>query len=99
VTCDYCGDLDWTIRQYGTLVHKAACPHRAAPYSQTTPPDRPEPITSDQFGCARCDVADAHKGITYEPLFLPITIAGTTFTHWAPCPVNGQPILLTETPR
>jgi hypothetical protein len=37
VRCDYCGDLDWTVRKYGRVHHKEACPHRTQTYSQTHP--------------------------------------------------------------
>jgi len=35
--CDYCGDLGWTVRKYGRITHKEACPHRTDPWSQTYP--------------------------------------------------------------
>lgn len=35
--CDYCGFLDWTVRQYGRVTHKEDCPHRTDPWSQTYP--------------------------------------------------------------
>jgi hypothetical protein len=27
-SCGYCGDLMWTARLYGRIVHKHSCPHR-----------------------------------------------------------------------
>lgn len=51
-------------------------------------------ITLDQVGCARCG-SDGHPDITYTPLTFPIALAdGNLATHWAPCPTNGEPILL-----
>lgn len=35
--CSYCGDLSWTFKQFGLLVHKHACPHREQPYCQSHP--------------------------------------------------------------
>lgn len=42
--------------------------------------------------CARC--GGDHDGIVWERLERPIEDSdGTVWTDWAPCPVNGQPIL------
>jgi hypothetical protein len=27
--CSYCGDLTWTLKKYGRLVHKQLCPNRS----------------------------------------------------------------------
>ena len=36
---DYCGDLDWTIKRYGFIVHKENCPYRKErSYHQGDPP-------------------------------------------------------------
>lgn len=47
-----------------------------------------------QQGCARCE-GDGHEDITFQPLTHPIVrddlIVGT---HWAPCPTNGEPIIM-----
>lgn len=59
------------------------------------------PQTVDLKGCARC-YANGHPGLTFEPLTYPVVVAEhdaeegheLEFTHWAPCPTNGQPILL-----
>lgn len=40
IRCGYCGDLEWTVRQYGRLTHKEACPYRKDSWSQTYPPKR-----------------------------------------------------------
>lgn len=32
--CDYCGDLNWTLKQYHRVTHKHACPHRTDGYCQ-----------------------------------------------------------------
>lgn len=59
--------------------------------------DRPAvPITRDQVGCARC-LAPGHRQMTYLPLTHPIAAGEYLFTHWALCPANGEPILLTLT--
>jgi hypothetical protein len=46
-------------------------------------------------GCARC--GGDHNELHFERLEMPvIDDDGTTWTHWAPCPANGQPILMRE---
>lgn len=35
--CTYCGLLDWTIKQYGRVTHKEACPNRTDPWHQGAP--------------------------------------------------------------
>jgi hypothetical protein len=53
-----------------------------------------ESITYDLVGCARCH-GDGHPQITFEPLTFPyVEDNGTEMTHWAPCPTNGEPILM-----
>ena len=45
-------------------------------------------------GCARCH-GDGHDDLTFLPLTHVVECdCGETFTHWAPCPTNGEPILL-----
>jgi len=50
-------------------------------------------------GCARCQ-GDGHDDVWWEPLTHPVTVDTSptvetvVFTHWAPCPTNGQPILM-----
>jgi hypothetical protein len=44
-------------------------------------------------GCARCD-GDGHADVTWLPLTHPIEDSDGVWTHWAPCPTNGQPILM-----
>lgn len=56
-------------------------------------PEKPEPVTINQVGCARCH-GDGHPGITFQPLTHPLVLGLYEFTHWAPCPTNGEPILL-----
>lgn len=41
--------------------------------------------------CARC--GGLHIA-TFKPLTHPIVTTELTFTLWAPCPVNGEPILM-----
>lgn len=43
--------------------------------------------------CARC--GQDHENIVYRRLTHPITDSdGKVWTHWAPCPTNGEPILM-----
>lgn len=58
-----------------------------------TPPSTGEPFTIDLHGCARCD-GDGHPGIEFQPLTRPIEAEGVAFTHWAPCPSTGEPIVV-----
>lgn len=47
-----------------------------------------ETIATDITGsCARC--GGQHEGLSFRPLSRP-----TDWTHWAPCPENGEPIML-----
>lgn len=51
-------------------------------------------IRIDQKGCARCD-GEGHRGMVFKRLTHPVERNGEiTYTHWAPCPANGEPILL-----
>lgn len=44
-------------------------------------------------GCARCGLT--HEELEFDLLERPIwEHDGRDYTHWAPCPTNGQPILL-----
>ena len=45
-------------------------------------------------GCARCR-GDGHEDVWWMPLTHSVELGGMNFTHWAPCPTNGQPILMT----
>lgn len=49
------------------------------------------------IGCARCG-AD-HEDITPQKLDRPIAPPETSimWSHWAPCPTNGQPIIIAMT--
>lgn len=56
----------------------------------------PTPITTDLVGCARCH-GDGHKALTFQPLTYPLRPDREhepPLTHWAPCPTNGEPILM-----
>lgn len=45
--------------------------------------------------CARC--GKDHRGLWFEQMDNPVVDSdGTPWTHWAPCPTNGQPILWRE---
>lgn len=58
----------------------------------------------DVNGCARCQ-SEAHPALQFAPLTHPVEAGlqadehgaaqeAPPYTHWAPCPVNGEPILL-----
>jgi hypothetical protein len=51
------------------------------------------PMTVDLNGCARC-AGDGHPRLEFTPLTHPLEVGGVTLTHWAPCPTNGEPILM-----
>jgi hypothetical protein len=47
-------------------------------------------------GCARC--GGEHRELVADPLtraFAPREAAGVAWTHWFPCPTNGEPVLVT----
>jgi len=45
-------------------------------------------------GCARCQ-GDGHEDMTFVPLTFPLEREGMVVgTHWAPCPTNGEPIIM-----
>lgn len=46
------------------------------------------------FGCARCGLDHDSERIVMERLVQPIDDPDGPYTHWAPCPENGQPILM-----
>lgn len=52
-------------------------------------------VTVDLQGCARCD-GPGHPGITFRKLTRAIDTGEARFSHWAPCPTNGEPILMRE---
>lgn len=57
-------------------------------------------ITKDVGHCARCK--DDHDAVAFAKLTHPvegITAGEPTMTHWAPCPTNGEPILLAVVPN
>lgn len=45
----------------------------------------------DMKGCARCE-GEGHPQIRFKKLTHPVG----DLTHWAPCPTNGEPILLKQ---
>jgi hypothetical protein len=47
-------------------------------------------------GCARCH-GDGHEDVLWLTLTHPVEVGGHTLTHWASCPENGQPILMSVT--
>lgn len=49
-------------------------------------------------GCSRCRGA-GHANVVFQPLTYPLAIPGSApLTHWAPCPTNGEPILMYVSP-
>jgi hypothetical protein len=61
-----------------------------------TPPSD-QPFSIDLNGCARCH-GDGHERLWFEVLTYPMEVGGVVMTHWASCPENGEPILLTIHP-
>lgn len=53
----------------------------------------PVPFVSSITGCARCG-CDGHADVRWEALAYPFANVTGDFTHWAPCPNNGQPIMM-----
>jgi hypothetical protein len=53
----------------------------------------PDAFVQSVVGCARCH-GGGHEDVRWEPLTHPAETGDVTFTHWAPCPTNGQPILV-----
>lgn len=51
-------------------------------------------------GCARC-YGDGHTDLFFRELTHPVQIGDGlgSLTHWAPCPTNGEPILLRIVPE
>lgn len=48
--------------------------------------------------CARC--TGDHRDMEWRPLTRPIEDSnGTRWNHWAPCPTNGEPILMKATDK
>jgi hypothetical protein len=52
-------------------------------------------------GCARC--GGDHDNVVWKALTRPIVdndavVGVITWTHWCPCPTNGEPILQAEIP-
>ncbi|MFL5312237.1 MAG: hypothetical protein ACJ79H_17530 [Myxococcales bacterium] len=55
-------------------------------------------ITSSVVHCARC--GGDHPDLTFKPLTIPIELGPPGgLTHWAPCPTNGEPILMHHEPE
>lgn len=53
---------------------------------------KPIPVSGIE-NCARC--GGNHKDIEFKPL----TIPGSRHTHWAACPINGEPIMMRQVPE
>lgn len=62
--------------------------------------EREHVVSEGVKNCARCKRDHGNGEVVYEKLDHPIQVhagdeIGTvTATHWAPCPTNGQPILM-----
>lgn len=54
----------------------------------------PKRVTVDVKRCARC--GKDHKQLSFTSLTSLIR-RGSRYTHWAPCPTNGEPILMIVT--
>ena len=54
--------------------------------------------TQDVKGCARC--GGEHVAVTFKPMQKAMAPADApvSWTHWAPCPTNGEPIMLSISP-
>jgi hypothetical protein len=62
-------------------------------YWNGTPDNGASSMFSNVIGCARC--GHEHNRLVFEQFIEPVVEGdGTTWTHWARCPTNGQPILL-----
>ncbi len=48
-------------------------------------------------GCARC--GRTHTGVVFKPLTQTSEIGEYRMTHFAPCPTNGEPIILLSGPK
>lgn len=47
--------------------------------------------------CQRC--GGRHDDVTFQPLARPVEVEGAAaFTHWAPCPTTGEPMLAAVVP-
>lgn len=62
-------------------------------------PDPIPPLVWSIEQCPRCDTADGHADLAFEKLEKQSKQIGPAgedrmIAYWAPCPVNGQPILL-----
>jgi hypothetical protein len=44
----HCGYLDWTVKQYGQITHKHACPARTDAFCQSHPQGCPLPVTKGE---------------------------------------------------
>lgn len=56
-------------------------------------PDAKNYVGEVLHGCARC--GGEHEGVVYMPLERPARLSDeVVVSHWAPCPTNGEPILM-----
>lgn len=60
-----------------------------------------EPVTVALVACPRC--GGDHEQLELQPLDRPADLGGMLglrpLTHWAPCPTNGQPVLVRDPHR
>lgn len=59
--------------------------------------DTQRDVRTKLIGCARCELD--HDEVIFKPLTHIIPYFGGPLTHWAPCPTNGQPILMKVIPE
>lgn len=60
------------------------------------PLERDEELQADIGACARC--GRDHHGLRFRLLDRPMEDGADAYTHWAPCPTNGQPVVLRVMP-
>lgn len=62
--------------------------------SAAVPSSFPKAPVSGVKGCARC--GDNHEGLAWKAFVHPVEVPELKWVWrwWAPCPVNGDPILL-----
>ncbi len=57
----------------------------------------PEHTFEELTGCARC--GETHRGLVFKPLTQTSKLGEMLMTHWAPCPTNGEPVMLLRGPK
>lgn len=61
-------------------------------------PDDADTLRVTMTGCARCGGSHEHVEVRRMARpFSPAEAGGLAWTHWAPCPTNGDPVLVMAT--